>query len=235
MVMDKHVCPYGLKALDLLKSKGFSVRDHHLTNREAIDAFKKKYSVKTTPQTFIGESHIGGYEDLKKYFGDDNQNKTTYKPIIAIFSTTFLMAIVTMWAIKGTFDALKLIELFITFSMCVLAIFKLQNLEAFSLQFLGYDLLAQRWVKYCYIYPFVEMLAGVAMIGGVFTIVAAPAALFISTIGAISVFKAVYIEKRELKCACVGGNSNVPLGFISLTENLMMMAISIAMLSKYLV
>ncbi len=56
------------------------------------------------------------------------------------------------------------------------------------------------------------------------------AALFIATVGAISVFKAVYIDKRELKCACVGGNSNVPLGFVSLTENLMMMGMAIVML-----
>ena len=74
------------------------------------------------------------------------------------------------------------------------------------------------------------MLAGVAMIAGLFTPVAAPAALFIGTIGAISVVKAVYIDKRELKCACVGGDSNVPLGFISLTENLMMMAMAVWML-----
>ncbi len=39
-----------------------------------------------------------------------------------------------------------------------------------------------------------------------------PLAAFIGTVGAVSVFKAVYIDKRELKCACVGGNSNVPLG-----------------------
>ena len=57
-----------------------------------------------------------------------------------------------------------------------------------------------------------------------------PAALFIATVGAISVFKAVYIDKRELKCACVGGNSNVPLGFVSLIENLMMMGMAIVML-----
>ena len=47
--------------------------------------------------------------------------------------------------------------------------------------------------------------------------------------GAASVFKAVYIDKRELKCACVGGSSNVPLGFISLTENLMMVAMAVWM------
>jgi hypothetical protein len=48
-------------------------------------------------------------------------------------------------------------------------------------------------------------------------------------VGAISVFKAVYLDGRELKCACVGGGSDVPLGFISLTENLMMVAMAIWM------
>lgn len=41
MVMDKHICPYGLKSLDLLKSKGYEVEDHHLTSREQTDLFKK--------------------------------------------------------------------------------------------------------------------------------------------------------------------------------------------------
>ena len=41
--------------------------------------------------------------------------------------------------------------------------------------------------------------------------------------------KAVYIDRRELKCACVGGSSNVPLGFVSLTENLMMVAMAVWM------
>jgi hypothetical protein len=64
------------------------------------------------------------------------------------------------------------------------------------------------------------------------TWLAATAALFVATVGAISVFKAVYIDKRELKCACVGGGSNVPLGFVSLTENLMMMGMAIVMLAQ---
>lgn len=229
MVMDKHVCPYGLKSLDLLKSKGYEVEDHHLTSRKETDAFKEKHSVKTTPQTFIDGQRIGGYDDLKKHFGKKSEKETTYAPIIAIFSTTFLMALSAAWAM-GHLNAIHVIELFIAFSMCALAIQKLKDLEAFSLQFLNYDLLAQRWVKYAYIYPFVEMLAGVAMISGFLTLIAAPAALFIGTIGAVSVFKAVYIDKRELKCACVGGNSNVPLGVISLTENLMMITMAVWML-----
>lgn len=228
MVMDKHICPYGLKTVDLLKSQGYEVEDHHLTTREETNAFQKKYNVETTPQTFIEEERIGGYDEVKEFFGKKEEG-TTYKPIIAIFVTTFLMALSVSYAM-GDLNLIKVIELFIPISMCALAIQKLRDLESFSLQFLNYDLLAQKWVKYSYVYPFVEMLAGVAMISGVLTIISAPAALFIGTIGAISVFKAVYIDKRNLKCACVGGNSNVPLGFVSLTENLMMMAMAIWML-----
>ena len=46
--------------------------------------------------------------------------------------------------------------------------------------------------------------------------------LFIGVSGGISVFKAVYIDKLALNCACVGGNSKAPLGIISFAENAIM-------------
>jgi hypothetical protein len=98
--------------------------------------------------------------------------------------------------------------------------------------FLNYDLLAQRWVRYGYVYPFAEAGAGVLMLAGALTWLSVPVALVIGTIGMVSVFKAVYIDKRELKCACVGGGSSVPLGFISLTENVMMVAMALWMGGK---
>ncbi len=232
MVTDEHICPYGIKSKDLLKRQGYEVEDHHLKTREEADAFKKEHDVKTTPQTFIDGTRIGGHDDLVKHFGITTmkQEGTTYQPIIAIFATTFLMALAVSWAMTGAIGVELTVMMFIAISMCALAIQKLRDLYAFSNQFITYDLLAMKWVRYAYIYPFVEMLAGVCMIAGVFTLIAAPAALFIGTIGAISVIKAVYIDKRELKCACAGGDSNVPLGFISLTENLMMVAMAIWML-----
>ena len=113
--------------------------------------------------------------------------------------------------------------------LIVLALLKLQNIETFATMFLNYDLLAKRWVPYSYIYPYAEGLAGVLMAAGALTWLSVPLALLIATIGAVSVFKAVYVDKRELKCACVGGSSNVPLGFVSLTENLMMIAMAVWM------
>jgi hypothetical protein len=117
----------------------------------------------------------------------------------------------------------------VAISMTLLALQKLQDVESFSTMFLNYDLLASRWVGYGYLYPYGEALAGILMIAGVLIWIAAPIALFIGSVGAVSVFKAVYIDRRELKCACVGGNSNVPLGFISLTENLMMIFMGVWM------
>lgn len=63
----------------------------------------------------------------------------------------------------------------------------------------------------------------------------APVGILIGTIGAISGCKAVYIDKRELTCAGIGGASKVPLGFISLSENLIMLGMGIWMLARWFV
>ncbi|HEY0131692.1 MAG TPA: glutaredoxin, partial [Allosphingosinicella sp.] len=69
MVMPSHTCPYGLKALHLLKRSGYEVEDRHLTTREATDAFKAEHGVATTPQIFIAGRRIGGYDDLRRFLG----------------------------------------------------------------------------------------------------------------------------------------------------------------------
>lgn len=234
MVMEKHVCPYGLKTKDLLEREGFQVEDHWLTTREETDRFKSEHDVKTTPQTFIGGERIGGYDDLRRHFGKPvvDPKATSYTPVVAVFAMTALMALAVSYAAFGTLLTMRAAEWFIAFSMCVLAILKLQDVEGFSSMFLGYDLLARRWVRYAYAYPFCEALAGILMVAGALNWLAIPIALFIGTVGAVSVFKAVYIDKREIKCACVGGSANVPLGFVSLTENLMMVGMALWMLGR---
>ncbi len=235
MVMEKHVCPFGLKSLDLLKRSGYEVEDNWLTSREQTDAFKAEHDVNTTPQTFIAGERIGGYDDLRRRFGKKvkDPEATSYQPVLAVFGVAALLALAVSWMLGGAWLTIRTAELFIAFSMCILALLKLQDIESFSTMFLNYDLLARRAVPYSYVYPFAELLAGVLMIAGALLWLAIPMALFIGTVGAVSVFKAVYIDKRELKCACVGGGSNVPLGFVSLTENLMMMGMGLWML-RYL-
>ncbi|MDB5421140.1 MAG: methylamine utilization MauE family protein [Brevundimonas sp.] len=231
MVMPQHTCPYGLKAKHLLTRSGFKVEDRHLTTREQTNAFKADHGVATTPQTFINGERIGGYDDLRRHLGKSvaDPKATSYWPVIVLFALTALMAMGASHAVLGSPFTLRAAEWFIGFSMVVLSLLKLQNVETFSTMFLNYDLLAKRWLPYGYVYPFAEGLAGLLMVAGVLTWLSVPIALIIGGIGAVSVFKAVYIDKRELKCACVGGSSNVPLGFVSLLENAMMVVMAVWM------
>ncbi|MCO5104274.1 MAG: glutaredoxin [Burkholderiaceae bacterium] len=234
MVMDKHVCPYGLKAKYLLEREGYDVDDHWLTTRAETDAFQAQHHVDTTPQTFIDGKRIGGYDDTRRFLGKavKDPDAVTYVPVISIFSVAALMALASHWALSGHALTLRSLEWFVAFSMCLLALQKLRDVDGFATMFLGYDLLARRWVPYAYLYPFGELLAGVLMIAHGLPWIAAPVALWLGSVGAVSVVYAVYVQKRELKCACVGGGSNVPLGFVSLTENVMMVVMGLWTLAR---
>ena len=232
--MGAHVCPYGLKARDRLLREGYELEDRALATREEVDAFKAEHGVKTTPQVFIDGERVGGYDALRERLGDrlPGKNEKTYVPVLAVFGVAFLIAMAVSFATYGNAFAGRVIEWFLATSMCILALLKLRDLEAFTTMFLGYDLLARRWVRYAYAYPFCELLAGVLMIAGAATWLSVPTALFIGTVGAASVYKAVYVDRRDLRCACVGGESNVPLGFVSLTENLAMIGMGLWMWAR---
>jgi len=231
MVMPDHLCPYGLKSKALLERKGYAVEDHWLRTREETDAFKARHGVDTTPQTWIEGVRVGGYDQLRAYFGEHvpAPDETSYRPVIALFVVALLIALAIAHASLGTLVTWRTLQWFVAVAMTLLGAQKLRDIEDFTTMFLGYDLLARRWVGYAYAYPYAEMLAGVLMIAGVWTWLAAPVTLVIGTVGAASVIKAVYIDRRSLKCACVGGDSKVPLGFVSLTENLMMVAMGVWM------
>lgn len=232
MAMPTHTCPYGLKTKYLLTKHGYEVEDHKLKTHEAAEAFKEKHGVDMTPQTFIDGVRIGGYEEVRKHFGYSvsDPSATTYKPVIAIFAVSFLLAVAVNTLLSWSMGWWAVIPHFIAITMVLLALQKVRDVESFSSMFLNYDLLAKKWVPYGYFYPYAELTAGLLMLASVLSFVSIPLALFIGTVGAVSVFKAVYIDKRELKCACVGGDTKVPLGFVSLTENLMMVGMALWML-----
>ena len=55
METNKHTCPFGLRAKDLLKRKGFEVDDKVLETRAEVEEVKSELKVKTTPQVIINE------------------------------------------------------------------------------------------------------------------------------------------------------------------------------------
>ena len=217
MLTPEHECPWGVKAVSLLNEKNIEFEDHKLQSRQEIDAFKAKHNVETTPQIFFGQERIGGYSDLAdkldvKVESSEKQDETSYVPVIAVFSTAGLMALATTAGITG----------FMGFSLSLLASLKLMDIESFAEGFEKYDLITKRIRPYAKIYPFAELAIGLGFLSGVAPLATGITSLVIGVSGGISVFKAVYINKLDLNCACVGGDSRTPLGIVSFAENAIM-------------
>ena len=221
MEINQNKCPFGLRAKDLLQRQGYLVEEIILRSRDEVEQIKSQLDVKTTPQVVIDDKLIGGFDDVKAFF-DKKKTDTSYFPIMALFSIAGLLTVGLSFGSQSIFNITNAIMQFIGLSMIMLGLLKLQNLDGFVNGFLGYDLLAQRYVNYAFVYPFAEVLAGLLMISSLLPMISTSIMLFIGGVGCVSVFKAVYVEKRELKCACVGGSSNVPLGLVSFLENTVM-------------
>ena len=146
----------------------------------------------------------------------------SFTPLIAVFSTSFLI----------TLTLIKNFQVFMGISICLLAMLKLMDIEAFGKSFEKYDLISSRLNNWVYIYPFCELLIGIS-----FLISSPPSliifiALILGITGMGSVFRAVYLDKLKLNCACIGGYAKTPLGIISFTENLLMSIMSVLILTK---
>ncbi|MFM7733396.1 MAG: glutaredoxin family protein, partial [Cyanobium sp.] len=136
MDLPGHACPWGLRALRPLQERHIPFADHRLTSQEEVEAFKAAYGVATTPQVFTGSERIGGYSELAARLGVRPETADiSYTPVVVVFGTAGLMALVVSIGISG----------FMGFAICLLAMLKLMDVEAFAASFRKYDLLSQRW------------------------------------------------------------------------------------------
>ena len=67
MVLPDHVCPYGVRAKQLLEESGMPFEDRILKTRMEVDAFQEEQGVDTPPQVFVDGERIGGSDDLERY------------------------------------------------------------------------------------------------------------------------------------------------------------------------
>lgn len=191
-----------------------------------MDAFKAAHGVATTPQVFAGQERIGGYTELAARLGVRPETaEIFYTPVVVVFGTAALMALVLSAGVSG----------FMGFAICLLAMLKLMDVEAFAASFRKYDLLSQRWRPWGQLYPGIELLVGLGVLMhplvNTASLLVGAVAVLLGAMGMVSVGKAVFIDHLALNCACVGGNSKTPLGVVSFAENLIMAAMGAVMLA----
>lgn len=156
---------------------------------------------------------------------------TAYIPLITVFAMLLLatLALAARDAADGALSVEASVARFMAGFFLVFAGFKLMDLRGFADGYSTYDLLARRWHGYGYVYPFVELGFGLAMLLGYH---GAPLLWAeVAVMGFSGVGVAIKLAKKEpFQCACLGTFLKVPLTKVTLLEDFGMAALALVLL-----
>mgnify|MGYP000905438033 CR=1 FL=1 len=152
----------------------------------------------------------------------------TYKPLLIVFA--FITGVSFLTAFDGgRVDGMRAMRHFMTGFFLVFAFFKLLDLRGFATSYAMYDVLARKVPAYGFVYPFIELILGLAYLQDwrpMFTNVATIAVMGFSLIG---VLRSV-LNKQRIQCACLGTGFNLPMSTVTIVEDLLMVFMAAAML-----
>ena len=148
----------------------------------------------------------------------------TYKPLLLIFfflaGTNFL--IVTR---HGPFDLMDWMSGFMAGFFLVFSFFKFLDLRGFAESYRMYDLLAKRVPVYGYIYPFIELGLGIAYLSGFNPTITYSVTIIVMGFSSLGVIQSV-LNKKQIRCACLGAVFNLPMSTVTIIEDLLMVGMA---------
>lgn len=140
----------------------------------------------------------------------------SYIPLIVIVLMITAVSAIASWT--GQFSLSGFVLHFMTGFFLVFAGFKLMDLKGFAEGYSTYDLLAQRWFGYGYIYPFIELGFGLLMLAGFHSTGLLWTEFAVMAFSGLGV--AIKVARREpFMCACLGTFLKVPLTYVTLIED----------------
>lgn len=153
----------------------------------------------------------------------------TYKPILLVFG--FITgATLLIQSGNEEFYWMQWMNHFMAGFFLVFSFFKLLNLQGFADSYSSYDVVAKRFRAYGYIYPFIELALGIAYLTNFVPPFAVNMVTFVvMSISLIGVLQSV-LNKRKIRCACLGDVFNLPMSTITIIEDALMILMSLYML-----
>jgi copper chaperone CopZ len=153
----------------------------------------------------------------------------TYRPLLLVFAY-ILMVTLGVEITQGSFALNSWMSNFMASFFIVFSFFKMLDLSGFASSYAMYDLLAKRWHHYGYIYPFIELGLGLGYLFNWQPNFINWATLIVMGLSTIGVVIAVS-KKQAIKCACLGTGFNLPMSTVTIIEDLLMVAMAVAMLT----
>ncbi len=153
---------------------------------------------------------------------------STYQPLFLIVSFIAGTTLLAQYPFNE-FSSMNWMRHFMAGFFLVFSFFKLLNIQGFASSYKMYDIVAAKWNAWGFIYPFVELVLGVLYLTNLFpfeTNLATAIILGVSSIGVIQ----SNLNKKKIKCACLGDVFNLPMSTVTIIEDLTMVAMAVAML-----
>jgi hypothetical protein len=126
---------------------------------------------------------------------------------------------------QGEFAWMRWMNHFMAGFFLVFSFFKLLNLKGFAESYSMYDIVAKKWSAWGYIYAFTELALGAAFLTGFNPILTNIVTFTVMTVSIIGVLQSV-LNKRKIKCACLGDVFNLPMSTITIIEDALMIGMS---------
>lgn len=161
----------------------------------------------------------------------DEEHKSlvaTYKPLLMIVGFIAGISLLVQYPYQE-FSGMLWMRHFMAGFFIVFSFFKLLNLRGFADSYRMYDIVAEKWKSWAYIYPFIELALGLAYLTNWnpwVTNIATVVVLGVSTIGVIK----SNLDKRKIRCACLGDVFNLPMSKVTIIEDVSMVAMASLML-----
>ena len=191
---------------------------------EYIPTREFQFALKDYPKYQLSEN---GHHQHNAFVLDNEESKSwleTYKPILLIFAY-ILGTTVLIGAVRETFSWTRWMEYFMGGFFLVFSFFKLLNLRGFAESYSTYDIVAKKWSGWSYIYAFIELALGIAYLTGFNPLVTNAVTFVVMSVSIIGVLQAV-MNKRKIKCACLGAVFNLPMSTVTIIEDASMILMS---------
>lgn len=162
---------------------------------------------------------------------EEAENKTwlqTYKPILLIGAYLLAIAIIAGNASAG-FSFTTAMRIFMSGFFLVFSFFKLLDIQGFADSYAMYDLVAKRVKSWGYIYVFVELGLGLLYATNLFPTLTNGITFIVMSVSLIGVVQSV-LNKRQIRCACLGAVFNLPMSTVTIIEDGLMIVMSLLML-----
>lgn len=148
-------------------------------------------------------------------------------PLFSVFGLIILLSLVRQFLNEA--NVMVWMMDFMGIFFMVFGLFKLYDLKGFAEGFQTYDVIAKRFPKFGYIYPFIEIILGVMYLAAFMFIWQNFIALTLASFGLYSAYLALK-NKEEIQCVCLGTFFNLPMTYITLLENGVMFGMALFML-----